>query len=483
MLVSTLFVLLLLLIVFLLGLGLLVRGWRGMPMLSEPRCAKCDYDLRGFAGRPPTVCTECGSDLARPHAIRWGKHQRRPRLMWAGAAMAGVPLLVIAAISVGAFSRARLGQASRSNAAVISALSTTANQPWDWQELQRRHAAGRLTDAEVAQAVEHLIASLAASPTPGGQPLHWAEAPLRQFDQSGAIADEQYVRLAQAFYGTKPTIHLGPSLRQGSTPRFRVDFGGPWNLPGVEAAKALRAVKTADGRALALAPEYDDRPDAASSDADQFSAAGHGDLAGKLKLDLPPGEHTLTFVLDAGVLKEGTLPEIVQGRPGQARHWPQTRARWTMEVPVKVTVVPPDQSPIELVNDPLLDPQKAGGIKVKRAGVIRTGMGPRLKVELEVGRLTVPISFDVIVKVAGEEIRIGRHVSSGDGRSWTTELAHTFTALPPEVRALDVTLRPNPAHAEELPGIGRIWGGTIELRNVPLQRHDLAAADEPEPSN
>jgi hypothetical protein len=479
--VTPVLLLLVLLIVFFVGLAVFVRGWHGVPTLSEPCCAKCGYDLRGFAGAPPTVCNECGSDLTRARAIRWGKHQRRPRMMWAGAALCALPLLAIATMALGGRSLARRpAQASRSNAALISALKNTANQPWDWQEIEQRHAAGRLSNAEAGEALDHLIASLATLPTPGQQPLSWARPVVEQFDGAGAITDEQFLRLAQAFYGNRPTVRLGPAVREKSTPRFSVEFAGPWDLPGVQNVKALRQVKTPDGRTVELAPEYDfGAPGEDLRDPDQFSAQGSNALGGRLKLDLPPGEHTLTFVVDAGVLREGTAPQILQNRPGQAAHWPRPRARWTMEVPVKLTVVPAGQSPVELVNDAALDPQKSGVLRVKRAAVIRTGKGPRLRMELDVSRVPVPVSFDVFVKVAGEEVAVGHHVTNHEGHSWTGELAHTFAALAPEVQSFDVSLRPNPAHAEALPGIGRIWGGTVELKNVPLQRHDLDTGDEP----
>lgn len=469
------FLMALLLVWALVGIVMLYRGWRGAPTLSEPRCAKCGYDLRGFAGAPPTVCTECGSDLGRPHAIRWGANRRRPRLMWTGAAVAAIPLLLVAAMAVGASFGVRPGQIPRSNSAVIASLRTTANQPWEWQELQRRYRSGALSNEEAARAIDQLIASLAASPRPGQQPLHWADDFLEQVDRAGAVSDEQYARLAQAFYGTKPLVRVSRTAKHGTRLRFSVDFGGSWNLPGVEVVKALRAVKLADGRELALRTEYD--AEGPKPNPDRFSGGGAFPLEGKVLLDLQPGEHTLTFVVDAGVLKSGTLPQVAQGQPGQARHWPRGRARWTMEVPVRVKVVPAGESPVTLVTDAEFDPQKGGIVKVTRAATVRTDTGPRLMLDLEFGRLPVAVSFDVIARVAGQEVPLGGHVRSEEGRSWQAPHAHTFDALPPDVKSLDVILRPNPAHAENVAGVDRIWGGEIELKNVRLERHDLDTAD------
>ena len=145
------------------GLILLVRGMRGAPSLSEPRCAKCGYDLRGFSGAPPQVCSECGADLTRPHAVRWGRYPRRTKLINSGVALLVLPTVVLGAL---ALTVGPGGFRSRpvSNAALIARLPRTANQPWDWQELDRRRAGQQLSNEEASQAVDHLIASLAARP-------------------------------------------------------------------------------------------------------------------------------------------------------------------------------------------------------------------------------------------------------------------------------------------------------------------------------
>src|SRR2546425_9427727 len=88
---------LLLVIVLLLamfGLAMIFRGLARAPTLSEPRCAKCGYDLRGFALTTPTRCSECGSDLTLRSAVRWGEYQRQPRWM-----IVGVVLLLLSGVS------------------------------------------------------------------------------------------------------------------------------------------------------------------------------------------------------------------------------------------------------------------------------------------------------------------------------------------------------------------------------------------------
>src|SRR5688572_23077442 len=86
------------------GLIVLLRGLRGRPMLTPPKCAKCGYDIRTFSGEAPTLCSECGADLTQTYAIRWGDKQRRPRLIWLGAIMLVLPVLLFFSLTMN-FSR------------------------------------------------------------------------------------------------------------------------------------------------------------------------------------------------------------------------------------------------------------------------------------------------------------------------------------------------------------------------------------------
>src|ERR1700691_2515906 len=69
----------------------------GVPKLTEPHCAKCGYDLRTYTAEPPTRCSECGSDLTAPHAVRWGEMPRpRGRMILLTVVLALIaPLLML----------------------------------------------------------------------------------------------------------------------------------------------------------------------------------------------------------------------------------------------------------------------------------------------------------------------------------------------------------------------------------------------------
>jgi len=470
------FILLLIAGAFVFG-ALLLRSGRGAPSLSEPRCAKCNYDLRGFSGTAPVRCSECGADLTVQHAVLWGKYQPRPRRLWTGLAVILLPIVLLAMLVLGvkAVAVRRMGGnspgspgfASRSNAQVIASLATSANTPWDWQELERRLAAGTLSNAEAGQAIDKLIAFLNAQPTI--QPLNWAEGFLTKADAAGKITPQQYERLAKAFY--KPcTVAMAGTARAGAKVPVTVHGGGPWPLPGCEFVYALRQVTIDGGGTLDVISDQD--PNRPKPNPDYLSGKAPWQITGKAILKLPPGNHTLVFTIDAALLVVNTAPLAVNNLPGQAAGWPKGRAAWTEVVSVPIIVVPADQSPIATVADPKLDPNTTGAVKINTIRVIREGSGGRLTVDMAINGNIVPCSFDITLRIGGKDYPIGSYVASKGG-SIASGLSLHMEKLDAAVQTADVLLRPNPAHAEGTVGVDRVWGGPVDVLGVPVQRYDL----------
>ena len=76
-------------ILFALAAAMTIIGLRGRTIGDEPRCRRCDFDLRGRdASISNPRCPECGSDLSDPAAsVRIGVHHRRPILLSMGIVM------------------------------------------------------------------------------------------------------------------------------------------------------------------------------------------------------------------------------------------------------------------------------------------------------------------------------------------------------------------------------------------------------------
>src|ERR1700722_3298794 len=176
-----------------------------MPKLTEPHCAKCGYDLRGYTVEPPTRCSECGSDLTEKDAVRWGEMQRpRGAMIWLIVSMA----LLMPLLTLGLLKRATIrpmpmvGPAAlpaASNQNLLASLPQNLQQPWTWQELDRRLLNGSMSNSGGAGAIDTLIADLNKQKQP--QPLTWSGSFVTHAIGKGAISNAQYSRLAQAFNG------------------------------------------------------------------------------------------------------------------------------------------------------------------------------------------------------------------------------------------------------------------------------------------
>jgi len=116
---------------FVIGIILVFRGLRGTPEFSEPHCRRCDYDVRALDWTSETrICPECGSDLTRPGAVRFGHYRRRPRLIWSGVGLCLLPLVLIGLVVLQNIMGWRW-EDLESNASIIANLSTSADSPWD----------------------------------------------------------------------------------------------------------------------------------------------------------------------------------------------------------------------------------------------------------------------------------------------------------------------------------------------------------------
>ena len=78
-------------VALLIGAGLLRVGLRGRRVDDHPICRRCGFDL---FGRPEgsNICSECGGDLTKRHAIRAGRHVRRGGMIAIGALMLAITL-------------------------------------------------------------------------------------------------------------------------------------------------------------------------------------------------------------------------------------------------------------------------------------------------------------------------------------------------------------------------------------------------------
>ncbi|MEX0655405.1 MAG: hypothetical protein WD534_03265 [Phycisphaeraceae bacterium] len=477
-----------LVLVFPVGVWLFWWGWRGRPQFGEPRCGKCGYDLRtvSYTDGAPKQCPECGADLGGRGAVRFGTHRRRPAWMIAGAVLA-MPLLLAVVVGGGLLSwsytvRSSVSSShtaqinnpaanrSKATAQLITDLATTADEPWTWQELERRHDAGNLSPAEVEGAVAALIAHLQArhaTAPHSHQPLHWVDTFLQKVRQSGELTDRQLGELYEAFYGPAPEILIRPLARPGQRHRFTVSYERHWNLPGVKLVYALREVRR-EGQPLPMTDI------GSNQHPDERSTTGSGYVRSHVPLDLPPGEYELVFVVDAGVMAERTPFAGRGGMPGQAARWVSPAHVWTYEVPVTVRLVEEGEPIVPVVTDAALGDLSADMLSVERALVRAEEQGVSLHVML-VSEAASPhaLSYRVRAELTdGTSLDLGRFLRYGGDRWQQTRAATLPAGWPADVNALDLHFEPDVGPAEQRLDVFEVWGRPHVIRNVPVERYD-----------
>lgn len=469
--VSSIGILIFLAVVLVLACGLILiwQGWRGVPAFSEPYCKRCGYDMRGLNwGSPERICPECGSDVTQAGAILYGKYERRPKRIVAGVAVVCLGILLpIGMVMMVRLTAGRGGgpSAGKSNQALIASLATTANQPWDWQQLESRYRSGALSQAEAAAAVEQLIVYLKANPAQQRQPLSWAQGFYTAALNGKAISSEQLRRLCDAYYGTPLKVRMRSRVRQGAELRFEREDRDPWELPGAKSIFALRGVEV-DGKPVEVVPQYGE-----SKGKHYLSGEGSSGLLGKIRSELAPGKHEVRFEFDWGLLDENAkLDPSFGGHPGQIERWPNMLSTRTLTVKLPLEVVPSNVPVVALVTDPRRDP--SGAISVSSIEVTRQRERLVLKPLVEVGKPQTAICYRVTTEIDGRKHDLGNYGTDGPTSHYEA-IGGTVESLPANLRQLTLVLEPDPEAAEQYGKTNEIWGKPIRIENVPLERYDL----------
>jgi len=462
-------VLLLLVIVLVMAAGIITawRGWRGAPVLSLPRCAKCGYDLRGADPETTSACAECGADLTRPHAVHFGRYERRPKLIVLGIVIALLPVVLMIVGRTLAYrfnTSGPVGVARRSSERLIADFAADLNSPWVPQELARRYRTGELTADEITSLMAATTDALAARP-PDASPFVWSSQLIALLLNDPSVTDQQRRRLYEAHYFRPLQVTMRKRIRQGSNAVFEIEPASSSQLPGLQQIYALRRLTFDESQAFPLTSRH-------------RTAQSPFSINGSFKADMPTGEHSLTFEVESGLLQDDPTGanSVSSGSHRLPRlRWPEAVLRWTETVTIDVDVLPEDQSPIEMIHDDSLTPRICRGI-VPHAVLVENDRGDlRMTLDLTKPREPpAPLSFDVFVICSGREYRLG-HFFIADSISGSSDLSRRLAKpLPESVREAVVVLRPSPRRVEDTPQITRIWDHTLEYEAVPVKRFDLA---------
>lgn len=463
---------LLALVIFLpLGLScgtLLVMAWWGKPAWSAPYCRKCRYDLRGRTPEETDTCPECGADLTGPRALRFvrGRGKRWVLAVWA-------VLLLISPFGIGAglwLVQTRLQgpgpghYGSVSTATLIQThLPQRVDQPWVWQELEARIQSGALTPAEGDDALDALTQHLQGQPSAGVRHISWQRQFLADAHGAGLLSDTAVAAFSDAYFGPQAQVDPLPRMREGRRPiEFVLRYGShasdetPWRLDWEVVEVQL------DGESVdTLTINH------------QNVAATHG----RVTLDLTPGEHEVAFVVEAVYLDRQAVRGIDLDSVPVA-NWPDPKKRWRHDVKTPLRVHGRDETVVEPIADPSLNP--ASSVRIDQLAIQPHGQRERAVAQVNFEPApAVPVSFDIVIDTGQRRIGAGSIASwprPAGGQSMRSRRSNEDVSdLGPSIRRVDVHLVPNARHVDHVPDVTQIWGEPIVIEDVELVRLDLPA--------
>jgi len=220
----------------------------------EPICSGCHKRLADLE-HEKTTCPGCSADLSQAMAITLAPRSRtRYGLLAWGALLLCMPACGFLAAYVIVPSGQPL-KALANQRLIQERLPPGIDQPWVWNELERRLKAGRLSRQEVNTMVSQLAAHLNATQANHSlRSLPWQRQFLQEASQAQLIDPATAIDLCDAYYGSKlPTLSLQPQRlgtgRNNLTLWIRPQTFGHLDSLGVELSWQIKEIKIA-GQAM-----------------------------------------------------------------------------------------------------------------------------------------------------------------------------------------------------------------------------------------
>jgi hypothetical protein len=442
--------------VAMLGLLVLALAVRGRRVDDHPICRRCRFDLVGVVagvhGREPR-CPECGSDLARPRALRRGNRRRRPRLGALGIAiilLGGIPAAWLGGMQAMGVDWNRhkpewwlAGDLSNRDQRVSDAAV---------EELTRRMVDGQLSAAGARELIARAMARYPDEAAP------WSDAWADLLDAAlrlEMLTDEQrmaYVRAApqiaflsrsRALESSNWTVYLKiDSPRTGRTNQMRL-------RPHLLEASLDGIPFETTGRGVAMVG--------------LAGARGGGMLGHPLRVLAPPGRYTFTGRWEFEMFE--SLDTSIE---------PITS--WQEQYTATLEVLPEGEELVRLRPAPEYAEEIRRSVRFDRLtlGGPRSDGTQRIDGWIYVHNPPVPVAFEVLVRAArhsGEEHlqeRLGGVVASPGGSYGV----HVSGAIPPGTNLddLHIILRACPETAAQMLHIDEIWDGELIIREPQLVR-------------
>jgi hypothetical protein len=463
--------------VALLGLGLLVRGWRGRRVGDHPYCRRCGFDL--FGTYPDsTNCSECGADLSAPakaKAIDLGVRHHRYGLMLMGGMVFLPALLLSYAIGLGALEHLNweqhkpvwwLTHEAKSRDAQTSDLAL--------HGLLARLNGGKLSNHQTQGLIEEALTIQSQIDRPWSP--GWGTL-IESAHSAGTLTPEQWKTYAGQGIAGAVGLSMREKFRRGDRMYFRLQ-GRDARLSRDNALNCWARVEgfVVDGEDLMRQPEQ--RVDRfwminGLLPAELLDHLSTGPHAGFMRLRVKATDDSLAMdVPDRLMPLTATLREAQEN---QKRIEAYLLERWSempaladveLKLPLRFEIIPPDQSPLRRVNDESLRTAVEMSLIVDQ---VRSDGPGDVKVAIGCYNPRMDLSYAVFLRSGQKEWPIGTLVYCQDASPIRPD---AFAPDPVLLRAIDAPLakevevifRPDPRPAAGVPNVFDYWGGEVVIK-------------------
>jgi hypothetical protein len=430
------------------GVFLLTRGLRGYAIDGHPVCRTCDFDLVGLPA-DSARCSECGTDLATPGAVRTGNRRRRPKLAVAGGLLI-VPAVLMAAVLI--FANVTAVQwvhyAPHWYLLRQATSPTAATHKPALAELSRRQSLSVLSDAQITSMIDAGLAQQADRAITWVP--QWGDL-IESARGAGKVPDEAWRRYLTNAPGA--SLAIRPEIRRGDPLIVRVR-----ELP---ARCGARANLFADIR-------YEVQPDSdlvtirnSGSMGSSLSAAGGGTIGHNYDLDpnalaaAPDGPKT--FHVKA-------IMDLFASEPTSRKSPPDATA--TFDLRGTWTLVPADRQTARPIDDPSHRPAVERSIKIDSL-TIADHDSNYVQLNTRINNPPVPLAYRVFLRSGDREWPfVNLHVVAGQNTGWGTGA----TVKGFDADRVDLVCRPDPQVAMETVDLHEYWDGEIVIKDVPVKR-------------
>jgi len=400
------------------GVLLFAVGWRGRIVDDHPICRRCGFDLNG---RPSAsqVCSECGTDLNDLLSIRIGNREKRGGMLWAGAAIIALIVLVFASAGGAIYSKVNLNPYKPMWAMEWQAKNLSRPMAdGALKEINSRLAAGKLTDAQIASTSDIALTFQGDRAVPWNP--QWGDF-VELARKQKKVTDAQWHQYAD--HAPDFQITFRPRVRRGDLLAYE-NIEGPSRVGRtyypIFVADCEHGVISISGHEI----HENDVVGRRQLDPGKWGVHGGGWFDLKPILDkLQDGPQAVTVSCDAIVYDSFKSKE-----PLGERH---------LEFTGSFILTPANEPTLKLIHDDSLRPAIEKGLKIKSISV---NQGDPYT-ETTFDKIPVPLSYTMVIIDHGKDRIIGGFSWNPKSRSRSYGIFSKLQPLPPP--AVDVIFRPN----------------------------------------